>query len=53
MNDLISIIIPFYSQKQWLKEALDSLLNQEYKSIEVILINDGSNEEIDDLIYFY
>ena len=47
---LISIIIPFYSQKTWLQESLESLVNQEYSHFEVILINDGSKEDIDEIL---
>ncbi|KAF2325942.1 MAG: glycosyltransferase family A protein [Flavobacterium nitrogenifigens] len=41
-NPLISIIVPCYNQAQYLDECLESVLNQEYKSWECIIINDGS-----------
>lgn len=53
MEQLISIIIPFYSQKTWLQESLESLVSQEYPHFEVILINDGSKENIDGIIAHY
>ncbi|HOC96994.1 MAG TPA: glycosyltransferase [Candidatus Pacearchaeota archaeon] len=43
-NDLVSIIIPCYHQAQWLKEAIESALNQTYPNIEVIVVNDGSSD---------
>ena len=46
---LVSIIIPFYTGKKWLIESVKSVLNQTYKNIEVIVINDGSIENIEDL----
>lgn len=46
---LVSIVIPFYSGANWLKEAVDSVLNQTYKNVEVLIINDGSLENIDDI----
>ncbi len=46
---LVSIVIPFFSGVNWLKEALSSVQNQTYKNIEVLVINDGSNENISDI----
>ncbi len=43
-NALVSIIIPVYNGSNYLKEAIASALNQTYENIEVILINDGSND---------
>ncbi len=42
MNDLISIIIPIYNGEKYIKEALDSVINQTYTNLEIIIINDGS-----------
>ena len=42
-NDLISIIIPCYNDWQYIEQSVLSALNQTYKNIEVILVDDGSD----------
>ena len=44
MNDLVSIIVPIYNAENTLEKCVDSLLSQSYENIEVLLINDGSND---------
>lgn len=44
-NPVVSIIIPVYNGSDYLREAIDSALDQTYKHIEVIVVNDGSNDE--------
>ena len=46
---LVSVVIPFYSGKEWLDEALESVLEQNYSNIEILVINDGSKEDISNL----
>ena len=43
-NPLVSIIIPVYNGSNYLKEAIESALCQTYKNLEVLVINDGSND---------
>lgn len=42
---LVSIIIPVYNGTNFLKKAIDSALSQTYKNLEVLVINDGSNDD--------
>ncbi len=42
---LISIIVPIYNCEKYLPRLLNSLINQTYKDIEIILINDGSTDD--------
>lgn len=44
-NPLVSIIIPVYKGELFMREAIDSALNQTYKNIEVIVVNDGSPDD--------
>lgn len=41
---MISVIIPVYNVEDYLRNALESLLNQTFKDFEVILVNDGSTD---------
>lgn len=43
-DKLISIIVPVYNVEKYLKKCVYSILNQSYKNLEVILVNDGSTD---------
>ena len=43
-NELISIIVPIYNVENYLEKCIESILNQTYKNIEIILIDDGSKD---------
>ncbi len=45
MEDLISIIVPIYNVEEYLEKCVDSILNQTYKNLEIILVNDGSSDD--------
>lgn len=61
MDDLISIVIPCYNRRDIILDSLNSVLNQTYKNIEVIIVDDASTdntyelfEEIhDDRVHYY
>ena len=42
---MISVIVPIYNVEKYLEECLDSIKNQTYSNIEVILVNDGSTDK--------
>ena len=40
----ISVILPVYNVEKYLRKCLDSVINQTYKNLEIILVNDGSTD---------
>lgn len=44
-NPLVSIIVPVYNVAEYLSSCVQSLLNQSYKNIEILLIDDGSTDD--------
>lgn len=48
-QELISIVIAAYNVERYLEECLESVLNQTYQHIEVILVNDGSTDQTADI----
>ena len=44
MNELVSVIIPVYNVERYLERCVQSITQQTYKSLEIILVNDGSTD---------
>ena len=42
MNPMISVIVPIYNVEKYLARCVDSIVNQTYKNLEIILVDDGS-----------
>lgn len=53
MNDLVSIIMPTYNREKTIKRAVDSLIKQTYKNIEIIIVDDGSKDNTKDIVTNY
>jgi len=49
-DDLVSVVIPVYNSEKFLAESIESVLNQTYKNIEVITIDDGSTDKSLDIL---
>jgi len=45
MENVISVIIPVYNVQAYLPECLDSVISQDYRDLEIILIDDGSRDD--------
>ncbi|EIP4772894.1 glycosyltransferase family 2 protein, partial [Campylobacter jejuni] len=39
---IVGVVIPIYNVEEYLRECLDSVVNQTYKNLQVVLVNDGS-----------
>ena len=52
-NPLVSIVIPVYNGANYVAEAIESALNQTYKNIEIIVVNDGSKDNTEKVVKSY
>ena len=53
MSELVSVIIPVYNSEKYLEECLNSILNQTYENIEIIVVDDGSTDSSSDILKKY
>ncbi|MEH6538380.1 MAG: glycosyltransferase [Psychroserpens sp.] len=53
MEPKISIIVPVYNVEKYLHRCIDSIINQSYKNLEIILINDGSLDSSGEICDYY
>lgn len=49
----VSIIMPVYNEEQYIREAIDSILEQTYPFIEFIIVNDASTDRTDAIVRSY
>ena len=49
----VSIIVPIYNVEQYLRQCLDSLVNQTYKNIEIVCVDDGSTDNSGEILNQY
>lgn len=45
MTVSISVIVPIYNAEKWISDCLDSIINQPFRHIELLLVNDGSTDQ--------
>jgi len=50
-NPLVSVVIPYYNGAEFVNEAVSSALNQSYKNLEVILVDDGSTDKTSQKVF--
>jgi glycosyltransferase involved in cell wall biosynthesis len=53
LNPLVSVILPVYNSEQFLRESIDSIINQTYTNLEIIIVNDGSTDGSKSIIESY
>jgi len=49
----VSVVMTAYNEQKFIKEAIDSILGQTFQNFELIIINDGSNDQTDEIIRSY
>lgn len=52
-NKLISIIVPVYNMEKYIDKCINSIINQTYKNIEIIIVDDGSTDKSNKMIDKY
>ena len=53
MNEIVSIIIPAYNAEKYIVAALESVTHQSYKHLDIIVINDGSQDKTENIVKNY
>lgn len=52
-NYKISVIVPVYNGHEYIEKCVKNLINQTYKNIEIIIVNDGSTDDTNDILLKY
>ena len=50
MEKLVSVIIPAYNAEKYIRSCVESVINQDYKNMEIIVVNDGSIDKTEAIV---
>ena len=50
MKKLVSVIIPVYNVEKYISKTVESVINQDYSNVEIILVDDGSPDNSNKII---
>src|SRR6476659_5468798 len=50
---LVSVVFPFYNEEKYIAAAIESIVNQSYKNLEIVMINDGSTDRTPEIVNSY
>ena len=53
MTIKVSIILPVFNGEDWIDQSIKSVLDQDYKFFELLIVNDGSNDSSEQKIFKY
>ena len=53
MSGIVSILTPCYNAESYVSRYLDSVLGQTYPNIELIMVNDGSQDKTEEIVMSY
>ena len=52
-NFKVSVIVPIYNVKKYIAECIESIIKQDYRNLEIILVDDGSPDKSGEICDFY